>query len=611
LSSSSLLAGLKGSVLGWRTRNDETNERKAPRRTGGGLFCYQQPEQRGLVSDHPPYTGSDLVLDVLHDEGVELAFGYPGGAIMPLYDKLAFHQVAHYLVRHEQAAAFAAGGYARACGRVGVCFATSGPGATNLVTGLVDALMDSVPVVAITAQVRSQLMGTDAFQEADVTAITHAATKRNVLIRSIAELEPALRSAFRSARGPRPGPVLIDITTDVLRAPVERPQRRGLSLPKRPARSPQREAIRTAIALIRHAGRPVVIAGGGVRLSGAHVEYRRLLELLHAPHTATVNALGSARRDDPRFLGMLGMHGWKAANLAVARADLVIALGMRFDDRVTGRVDRFAQSAKVIHADIDRSEFGKVVGVDVSLHGDLRDTLADLVAELEAEQLPSFAAWNEEAHSLGGALPTDRTPNECISATDVLDRLFATAPADAIVTTDVGQHQMWAAQRAKPGEPSAFITSGGLGAMGFGLPAAIGAAIAHPGRPVAAIVGDGGFQMSFAELATLKRYNVPVKILLIDNQRLGMVRQWQELFYDRRYSATDLSDNPDFVMIARAYGIAAELLETPADLDAALERFWRADGPVLLQCACHPHENVWPLVPPGGSTSEAMEAVPA
>ncbi len=562
------------------------------------------------MSDHHPYTGSDLVLDVLADEGIEFVFGYPGGAIMPLYDKLAFHNIAHYLVRHEAAAAFAAGGYARACGRVGVCFATSGPGATNLVTGLVDALMDSVPIVAITAQVRSQLMGTDAFQEADVTAITHAATKRNVLVRTIGELELALRSAFRSARGPRPGPVLVDITTDVLRAVTERPQRRGPSEPQRRAHAPQREAIRTAINLIKHAERPVIIAGGGIRLSGAHAEYRRLVQLLHAPHSATVNALGSADRDDPRFLGMLGMHGWKAANLAVAHADLVIALGMRFDDRVTGRVDRFAQNAKVIHADVDRSEFGKVIGVDVSLHGDLRATLTDLIAELGAERLPSFEGWCAQAQSLGGALPTDRTPHECISATDVLDKLFAAAPRDAIVTTDVGQHQMWAAQRARPNEPSAFITSGGLGAMGFGLPAAIGAALAHPGRPVAAIVGDGGFQMSFAELATLKRYGIPVKILLIDNQRLGMVRQWQELFYDRRYSATDLTDNPDFVMIARAYGMRAELLDRPEDLDGAIARFWNSDEPVLLQCACHPHENVWPLVPPGAATSEALEPVP-
>ncbi len=550
------------------------------------------------------------MLDVLKDEGVGFVFGYPGGAIMPLYDKLAFHGVTHYLVRHEAAAAFAAGGYARASGRVGVCFATSGPGATNLVTGLVDALMDSVPLVAITAQVRSGLIGTDGFQEADVTSITHAATKRNILVRAGGELERALRAAFRAARGPRPGPVLVDIATDVLKAPAEPPAPRPPHSHRAPAGAPL-EAVRAAIRLMRSARRPVVIAGGGVRLGRAHEEYREFAALLGAPHTATVNALGTCERDDPRFLGMLGMHGWKAANLAVAGADLIIGLGMRFDDRVTGRVDRFAQHAKVVHADIDRSEFGKVVAVDVSLHGDIKATLRDLIAELRHEPIPSFAAWAAQARALGGRLPRDRTPDGAVSATDVLDAFFAAAPREAIVATDVGQHQMWAAQRARPSDPAAFITSGGLGSMGFGLPAAIGAALAHPHRPIAAVVGDGGFQMSFAELATLKRYGLPVKILLIDNQRLGMVRQWQELFYDRRYSATDLTDNPDFGLIARAYGVPARFLDDPRDLAGAMESFWSAPGSMLLHCACHPHENVWPVVPPGAATSEAMEPVHA
>ena len=558
-----------------------------------------------------PKTGAQLILDVLADEGVDLVFGYPGGAIMPLYDALYGHPLRHILTRHEQGAAFAAGGFARSTGRVGVCFATSGPGATNLVTGLVDALMDSVPLVAITGQVRMELLGTDGFQEADVTAITHAATKRNICVRSVDDLERALRAAFRIARGPRPGPVLVDVPTDILKAKLGPTP--TLRAPELRAAAPivERDSVRAAAELLRTAQRPVVVVGGGARIANATKEYREFCAALRAPHVATINGLGNAHPDDPRFLGMLGMHGWKAANLAVAEADVLVALGMRFDDRVTGRPDRFATKAKVIHADIDSAEFGKVVRPEVRLHGDLRATLRALIDELDAHPLPSFDAWATRARAFGGPLPCDRAPHSELSATDVLDAFMAAAPANTIVTTDVGQHQMWMAQRARPVDPHSFITSAGLGTMGFGLPAAIGAQFGNPDRTVVAVVGDGGLQMTLNELATARRYDLPLKVLLIDNRRLGMVRQWQELFYERRYSAVDLSDNPDFVGLAKAFGLQAESVDSAADLDDALDRLLRATGPALLHCACFPTENVWPLIPPGGATADTMEGVTA
>ena len=560
-------------------------------------------------------TGARLVLDLLADEGVETIFGYPGGAIMPLYDALLEHPLGHVLTRHEQGAAFAAGGYARSTGRVGVCVATSGPGATNLITGLLDAQMDSVPIVAITGQVRTTVMGTDAFQEADVTSIAGPVTKRSVCVRDAADLERTLRAAFRVARGPRPGPVLVDIPTDILKAVVPELTRRAPDAWEaaggRPSGAgearPSGAALDAAIALLRGARRPVAIAGGGVRSAGATQLFRELCARLELPHVATINALGCATPGDPRFLGMLGMHGPKAANLAVAEADVLLALGMRFDDRVTGRPDRFARKARIVHADIDPSEIGKIVPVEVALPGDLRATLALLLERLRgASHVPVFNGWAEEARAQASPLPADRVPAGVLSATGVLDRFFALLPPGAIVATDVGQHQMWAAQRQRALDPRDFLTSAGLGSMGFGLPAAIGAQLAHPERCVVAIAGDGGFQMTSSELATLRRYDLPVKILLIDNRRLGMVRQWQELFYDKRYSATDLSDNPDFVAIARAYGLRAEFVAEPSDLDAALTRMLASREAMLLHCACFPAENCWPLIPPGASAEETL-----
>ncbi|HEV3088194.1 MAG TPA: biosynthetic-type acetolactate synthase large subunit [Candidatus Elarobacter sp.] len=554
-------------------------------------------------------TGAQAVVAALEREGVETIFGYPGGAIMPLYDALYEHPVRHILVRHEAAAAFAASGYARTSGRTGVCCATSGPGATNLVTGLLDAMMDSVPLVAITGQVRSELMGTDGFQEADVCAITQAVTKRNMLVDHVDRIGETIAEAFALARAGRPGPVLVDIPNDVLKAQTDVTAAAMKPFARSGAGEPRVSdaAVRDAVARIRSARRPVAIIGGGVR-AGAVDLYRMFVAMLGLPHTATINGLGAAAPGDPSYLGMLGMHGLKAANKAVQRADLILALGMRFDDRVTGKPDRFAREAVVVHADIDATEFNKIISADVALHGDLCHTLHALIDELAHGHVPRFDDWSAEARLLGGSLPSDRVGEGVLSATDALDRFFAALPPDAIITTDVGQHQMWAAQRARPAHPRKYATSAGLGAMGFGFPAAIGAAYANPGTPVYAIVGDGGFQMSLPELATLRRYDVPAKVVLIDNQNLGMVRQWQELFFSQRYSATNLADNPDFVAIARAYGIDAYAISEPSGADETIARFVASRGPALLHCACHPTENVWPMIPAGMTVDDLMEA---
>ncbi len=565
-----------------------------------------------MVTGSSARSGAHLVLETLEQEGVDVVFGYPGGAIMPLYDALFGHNVKHVLVRHEAAAAYAAGGYARSSGRVGVCLATSGPGATNLITGILDALMDNVPLVAITGQVRSGLLGTDAFQEADVASVTHTITKRNIIVRDIEHLVPALHAAFALARGPRPGPVLVDIPSDILKAmhdpDTSRPERKHR--PETPAPDPA--MIARAVEAIAKAERPVVIAGGGARWCDAVPEFREFVARLKAPHTATLMGLGCSDPQDDNFLGMLGMHGWKRANLAVAEADVVVALGMRFDDRVTGNPERWATKATIIHADVDKTEFGKIVQPEIALHGDLKATLAALNAALSNHAaLPAHEAWAVHARAKSTPPARDRACGGALSATDVLDELVAQIAPGTIVSTDVGQHQMWTAQRVRPSHPRDFLSSGGLGTMGFGFPAAIGAKFANPEKPVVCVVGDGGFQMHFAELATLRRYGVPVKIVLIDNRNLGMVRQWQQIFFNERYSATSLEDNPDFVMIAGAYEIDARAVKTQEELAETMRAFLAAPGPGLLHCMCFRQENVWPMIPSGTSVEESMDAVPA
>ncbi len=562
--------------------------------------------------DPPPstMTAGQALLNALVDEGVDVAFGYPGGAIMPLYDAFfSERRITHVLVRHEQAAAFAASAYARTTGKVGVAIATSGPGATNLITGILDAQMDSVPFVAITGQVRSDLIGTDAFQEADVTSLAQPITKRAILVRRVEDVVPSIHEAFRLARTGRPGPVLVDVPSDILKTHLPIPTE-----PREPvraaaaARRPDARAIAQAIEILTNAKAPLVIAGGGVRLAGAVDEFRRVVALLGAPHAATINALGCAATNDPSFLGMLGMHGWKRANKAVNEADVILALGMRFDDRVTGRVDRFAADAKIIHVDVDIAEIGKIIPVTLGIHADVRETLLALEAELLRLGRRDHGAWCARVESFSSPLPTDRSIGN-LGATEVIEAFMRRIPANTVVATDVGQHQMWTAQRVRPTDPHSFLTSAGLGAMGFGLPAAIGAKFGHPDRPVVVVVGDGGFQMTQSELATIGRYNLDIKILLVDNRRLGMVRQWQELFYERRYAATDLYDNPDFTMLARAYRIGASRVDRREALDAAIEGLLATPGPALLHCECFPSENVWPMIPAGAAIDEAIEGI--
>ena len=554
-----------------------------------------------------------MVLEVLDDEGVEVVFGYPGGTIMPLYDALYGHRIRHILVRHESAAAFAASGYARTARRPGVCIATSGPGATNLVTGIADAMLDNVPLVAITGQVRSMLTGTDAFQEIDISSITQCVTKRNVIVRDVDDIARALQAAFCVARGPRPGPVLVDIPTDVLKARIDtKPRRDAPNGAKRAEASFAGNALEKAIEALREASRPVIIVGGGARWSGAVKAYREFCSLVGAPHCATLHGLGCGSPADPKFLGMLGMHGTKRANVAVGDADCIVALGMRFDDRVTGDPRKFAPHANaVIHAEIDASEFDKNVKATIKLHGDLRATLESLNAALSRSPRRSYDTWCARTLASRDALPVDASQDGDLSATDVLDAFFAALPENAIVTVDVGQHQMWAAQRVMPHDETSFISSGGLGSMGFGFPAAVGAQLAHPDRPVFCIVGDGGFQMAMAELATLRRYELPVKILLIDNAHLGLVRQWQQIFFSSRYSETHLPENPDFSMIVRAYNLRAEHVEAGCNLAEALRRFILEPGAALLHCSCHPHENVWPMIPSRTSVEQMIESLPA
>lgn len=554
-----------------------------------------------------PRTGGDAVLEALEREGVDVIFGYPGGTIMPFYDALYGHPIRHILVRHEAGAAFAAGGYARTSGRVGVCCATSGPGATNLVTGLVDAMMDSIPLVAITANVRLDLMGTDGFQEADVCAITQNATKASILVTDPAELYTKVREAFALARSGRPGPVLVDIPTDVLKAPYVPEQSAPRKLRDIKPRA-TRESIVAAAEAIRTAHRPVAIAGGGVRDPKAVKAFREFCALLGLPHTTTICGLGASEPTDQHGLGMLGMHGTKAANLTVHNADVVLAFGMRFDDRVTGKRDRFVKGATVIHNDIDGSEFNKIIPTQITLHGDSADVISALCAELKTGHVPRFDDWATQGRAYGGPLPSDDAKDGHLSATYFLDTFLAKIPARSIICTDVGQHQMWTAQRVKPSTPRDFCTSAGLGSMGFGFPSAIGACFANPGRPVFAICGDGGFQMTMPELATMKRYQVPVKIVLIDNRNLGMVRQWQELFYDERYSATNLSDNPDFCTIASAYDIESFRINGPDDAPGVLDAFLAYNGPALLHASCYPDELVWPMIPSGGVVEDLMES---
>ncbi|MBT1445420.1 acetolactate synthase 2 catalytic subunit [Shewanella sp. JM162201] len=543
--------------------------------------------------------GADAVIKVLAAHGVTTVFGYPGGAIMPIYDALYGSEVEHTLCRHEQGAGFAAVGYARASGKTGVCFATSGPGATNLITALADALLDSVPVVAITGQVSTSVIGTDAFQEIDVLGMSLSCTKHSFMVQSVEELVPTLYRAFELAASGRPGPVLVDIPKDVQIAQLE--YRAPLIAV---ADEPEvRDAdIDAARALLAAAKKPMLYVGGGVGMAGATSQLRRFIEATRMPSVATLKGLGTIAHGTPGYLGMLGMHGGKAANLAVQECDLLMVVGARFDDRVTGRLASFAPNAKVLHLDIDAAELGKLRRPDVAIAAELRAVLPRLEMPLD------IALWCAEVDALEKAHRWDYNhPGSLIYAPAMLRRLANKLPEDSVVSCDVGQHQMWVAQHMHFRRPEDHLSSAGLGTMGFGLPAAIGAQMARPDATVVAVSGDGSFMMNVQELTTIKRRKLPVKILLIDNQRLGMVKQWQQLFFEERYSETNLSDNPDFVTLASAFDIPGRTIFAAEEVEEALNEMLTCNGPFLLHVAIDDAFNVWPLVPPGASNSDMME----
>ncbi len=545
--------------------------------------------------------GAQLVIKALEQQGVETCFGYPGGAIMPIYDALYDSKLRHVLVRNEQGAAMAAVGYARAGGEVGVCLATSGPGATNLVTGLADAMMDSIPVVAITGQVASPLIGTDAFQELDVLGMSLSVTKHSFLVERVEDIVPTINQAFALARSGRPGPVLVDIPKDLQFASADY-QPRLVETPQ--VAAPAEAEIRAAATLLQQAERPVVYAGGGVGMAGALKQLRTFLRNTGIPSVVTLKGIGAIKPTTPGYLGMVGMHGNQAANLAVQQCDLLICIGARFDDRVTGKLDAFAPEAKVIHFDIDSAEFGKLRQPDVTLHGDMGPALISL-----AQPLPAITAWQKQIEQMQQqfAWRYDH-PGENIYAPALLKQLSDMLPEDAVVACDVGQHQMWVAQHMQFNSPGQHLSSGGLGTMGFGLPAAIGAQFTDPNKTVVNVTGDGSIMMNVQELGTIRRYQMPVKILLLDNQRLGMVRQWQELFFDSRFSETELPDNPEFLTLAQAFGIPGRQIRHKSEIASALQQMLSAEGPYFLHVSIDAMENVWPLVPPGKANQEMMEA---
>jgi acetolactate synthase-1/2/3 large subunit len=543
--------------------------------------------------------GALCLIRALEECGIDTIFGYPGGAIMPVYDALLDAKIRHILTRHEQGAAFAAIGYARATGRLGVCMATSGPGATNLVTGIADAYMDSVPLLAITGQVPSPLIGTDGFQEVDVLGITMPIVKHSFQVRHAEEVCDTVYEAVRIATNGRPGPVVIDLPKDVANAACTfRPPTDSLW---KPSPAPASQQLAHALDVLRQARRPIVYAGGGVVNGDAVAEFRAFVETGGLPTVLTLKGLGALPGTHDLFLGMLGMHGLQAANLAVQECDLLVAIGARFDDRVTGKVAQFAPKAKVIHLDVDESEFGKIRPPDAPVLGDLRNALRALTTPLD------LAPWRERCAALKQEHPWDyHPPTEKIYAPRLIRDLSLAAGENVYIACDVGQHQMWVAQHYRFQHPQQHLTSGGLGSMGFGLPAAIGVQLAKPTAIVICVSGDGSIMMNIQELATLSRYKLPVKILLLDNQALGMVRQWQEVFHKQRFSQVDLSDNPDFTRVAEAFGIPALRVETPAQVPGAIDRLLHEAGPLFVHVLIDPAANVWPLVPPAACNSDMV-----
>jgi acetolactate synthase-1/2/3 large subunit len=568
-----------------------------PAGSEGGLMS------RRMITE--PIDGARLLLECLKHEGVQIVFGYPGGATLPIYDALySFPDIKHILVRHEQGAAHMADGYARATGRVGICMATSGPGATNLVTGIATAYMDSIPVVAITGQVKRDMIGNDAFQEADVTGICRPITKHCYLVKKLTDLPRVMKEAFHIARTGRPGPVLVDLPRDVQAEKYTGPLDVDMDLPGYQPRAQADQAqLEKASEVINSAERPVFYVGGGAVLSGAHRELRAAAERANIPVTTTLMGLGAIPADHPMFLGMPGMHGTFAANYAMDRCDVMVALGSRFDDRITGKVAEFSVNSRKIHFDIDPTCIGKVVKTHFPVLGDLRESLKRIFKHLKHKERKVWLAELQEQkdrHPLW-------YPQNGLRAQYVIERISHFTKGRAIVTTDVGQHQMWTAQFYRFLEPRHFLTSGGLGTMGFGLPAAIGAAVGCPNDDVWCVTGDGSIMMKIQELVTGRRLKAPVKIALMNNGYLGMVRQWQEMFWKEHYSETDLSDSPDFVKVAEAFGCYGLRCTKKEDVDATLQAASKfTDAPVMLDFHVEKEENVYPMVPAGGSLEDVV-----
>ena len=556
--------------------------------------------------------GARMLLECLHKVGVTDMFGYPGGAVIPIYDEIySFEKIKHYFARHEQGAVHAADGYARVSGKVGVCLATSGPGATNLVTGIMTAHMDSIPLLAITGQVRSNLLGRDAFQETDIVGITVPITKGNYLVQNIKDIPRIIKEAYFIASTGRPGPVLVDIPNDIQQQEIsydefnklfdKEVQLEGYD----PTYVGHPVQIKRALSLIKKAKKPLIIAGAGVIKSQASKELFELANKMDMPVTTTLLGLGAFPENHDLSLGMLGMHGTVPANYATDEADLVIAAGIRFDDRIAGNPSKFCERAKIIHIDIDPAEIDKNKKADVPIVGDLKNVLSEINKELEPQDHKEWTdkvkEWKKEYPLAHRDVGKDKLlPQEVLKAiNDILD-------GDTIVVTDVGQHQMWAAQYMTYKNANSIVTSGGAGTMGFGVPAAIGAQVGARDKKVVLIVGDGGFQMTLEEIMMIRQYNLPVKIVIINNSFLGMVRQWQELFKDRRYSFVDLECNPDFVKIGDAYGIKAERLQTKADLENKLKDLILSDEGVILDCIVEKEENVFPMIPAGKTVSQMI-----
>ncbi len=545
---------------------------------------------------------------ILAEEGVDTIFGYPGGSVLDIYDELYKSPINHILVRHEQAAAHAADGYARASGKVGVCLVTSGPGATNTVTGIATAYMDSVPVVIFTGQVPTSQIGTDAFQEADITGITRPCTKHNFLVRHVEDLAGTIRDAFQIARSGRPGPVLVDLPKDVMQAETEFAEAISSRQALQDSVVSDTDQLRQALELIKEAKKPLVLTGGGVILGGASEDMKEFARTLRAPVASTLMGIGGFPGTDPLWLGILGMHGTFYANMAISHCDLLIAFGVRFSDRITGKLSEFAPNAKIVQIDIDAASINKVVPAHIPIVGDCRPAIQWFNQQMRQDGYTvsdkERKGWLDQIGKWKSKAPLRYGRSELIKPQSVIEKLYKLTNGNAIVATEVGQNQIWACHYYHINHPNHFLTSGGLGTMGYGFPAAIGAQVAFPDRMVVDIAGDGSIQMNIQELATAVNYKLPVKIVILNNGYLGMIRQWQELFYDKRYSHSKLSQTPDFVKVAEAYGAVGLRAEKPEEVEPTLRKGLETPGPVIMDFVVDPEEGVFPMVKPGFSLTD-------